>query len=160
MRAKVEEEEKKKPMDIKNTIQFPTLGKATAPAPKGPWGANKTSFKTTVQQMIVNEQKSAEEREAEAERQRAMEGWEVLDCPKVLTPEWGYAFNHYIGLRDREADRIQHLMDIGYWVDPIVIKERSKGNAVLKAQFISDLASDDGLEAPSEPDEDIDEEFL
>ena len=156
LRAKVAEEEKKKPMDITNRVQFPTLGNAPVPAIRGVWGG-KTSFKTTVEQMIVNEQKTKEEHEAEAERQRAMEGWEVLDCPK-LTAEWGISFNTYIGACDREADRIQHLIDIGCYVEPIIVKPRPATKVKVDVVAIREWNEqmDDLLSIGTEEDPELD----
>ncbi len=123
----------KKPLDLQNETLFPSLG-SSGPALKGAW-AQKSNFKQTVEQLIVKDKQTVEEKIAAEEERRAMEGWASLAMPK-LNADWCSAFHRYIGAHDREADRTTNLVDLGLYVKPIDIpKTLSKGIVVRDAEF-------------------------
>ena len=117
MRAATAVEDAKKPLNFASEALFPSLG-GTASAPKGAWAA-KVNFKQKVEELIVKDKQTVEEKVIAEEERKAMEGWEVLRMPK-LNADWGEAWNNYIAAKDREADRIASLIELGLYIEPIV----------------------------------------
>lgn len=115
--AKAAAEEAKKPLNFQSQTLFPSLG-GSAPAVKGAW-ASKTNFKQKVEELIEKDKQTAEEKAAAEEASRAMEGWEVLEMPK-LNAEWGEAWNTYIAFHNAEERRLAALIDMGLYLEPIV----------------------------------------
>jgi hypothetical protein len=115
--AKAAAEEAKKPLNFQSETLFPTLG-AISVAPKGVW-ASKTNFKQKVEELIVKDKQTTEEKTIAEEERRAMEGWEVLKIPK-LNAEWGEAWDKYIRFHNVEERRIAALIELGLYLEPIV----------------------------------------
>ena len=69
-------------LDASNKDLFPSLGKISGPSKI--WGT-KASYKTTIHNLIAYEKLTEQEKIAEAERAKSMEGWTVLSL--ALTKE-------------------------------------------------------------------------
>lgn len=128
--AKAAAEEAKKPLNFQSETLFPTLG-VTSVAPKGVW-ASKTNFKQKVEELIVKDKQTTEEKAIAEEERRAMEGWEVLEKPK-LTADWAEAWNNYIGVHNREERRIASLIELGLYTEPII--ESKKHMSFRESRF-------------------------
>ena len=80
--------------DASNKIAFPSLGSNTVEVKK--WGV-KTSFKKTIDNLIAYEKLTEQEKRAEAELAKTMEGWSIL--PLEMTTE------RMIELHNRNMER-------------------------------------------------------
>jgi hypothetical protein len=152
--AKAAAEEAKKPLNFQSETLFPSLGVA-GHAVKGAW-ASKTNFKQKVEELIEKDKQTAEEKVIADEERKAMEGWEILEMPK-LTAEWGEAWNTYIAALNREERRVAALIDMGLYLEPIVPNKKYKSSAVSRIEtFEVDIdvtSSDDEQEQEQEPEE-------
>jgi len=152
--AKAAAEEAKKPLNFQSETLFPSLG-VTGHAVKGAW-ASKTNFKQKVEELIEKDKQTAEEKVIAEEERKAMEGWEVLEMPK-LTAEWGEAWNTYIAALNREERRVAALIDMGLYLEPIVPNKKYKSSAVSRIETfevdIDVIPSDDEQEQEQEPEE-------
>ena len=150
MRTAAAAAEAKKPLNLASETLFPSLGGkvAAAPAAANSW-ASRVNFKQKVEELIVKDKETAEEKVAAEEERKAMEGWEVLYMPKGLTPDYIFAFNTYIGARDREADRIANLIELGLYTEPVKTPPARRSplrNSVLfKPSEFDEYASEDEM---------------
>lgn len=142
--------EAKKPLNLASETLFPSLGGkvAAAPAAANSW-ASRVNFKQKVEQLIVKDKETVEEKVAAEEERKAMDGWERLYIPK-LTSDYIFAFNTYIGARDREADRIANLIELGLYTEPVTPPPRKlsplRNPAVFKPSEFEDYESPDEFE--------------
>lgn len=109
-------EDAKKPLNFKSEALFPSLGSATT-SPKGAW-ASKTNFKKKVEDLIEKDKQTAEERAAEEEARKAMEGWEVLRIPQ-MTAAYGEVWDNYVRFHNNEGKRLMEQVELGLYVEPL-----------------------------------------
>lgn len=102
--------------DATSTNAFPTLG--TVPSQTKTWG-NKTSFKKTIDNLIAYEKLTEQEKFAEAERVKIMEGWNVRSLS--LTKERMADYHDKIMERDVELKKAYDEGGFYIYIPPVEI---------------------------------------
>jgi hypothetical protein len=135
MRGKLPENPKD--LTLNSELLFPELSKAPKKQASA-WGANKQSFSQKVKQLVINEQKTEEEREVERlaalERLRAQHEYAVLSLKK-FTPERILEWNEKISKAHRSEQINTELAAIGYHkvaLKPLTNQEREEIQNTLR----------------------------
>lgn len=138
---------------------FPDLN--TGPKTAKVWA--KPSFSQKIKDLIINEQKTEAEREAEAEAARAIYGYVILDI-RPFTKEKYILFNErMLGIETEENFQITNMENfkriiegVNYVepVDPVIIPQSNFNN-----ESLIELESKTGEEEDNEESEDISEEY-
>lgn len=152
MRGKVPENPKD--LTLNSDLLFPELSKVTQKQATA-WGANKQSFSQKVKQLVINEQKSEEEREAERlaalERLRAQHEYAILSLKK-FTPERILEWNEKISQAYRSEQNNAELAAVGCHkvaLKPLTNQEREQIQKTLREiqleqqEFEQESISDD-----------------
>jgi hypothetical protein len=138
---------------------FPDLN--TGPKTAKVWG--KTTFSQKIKDLIVNEQKTEAEREAEAEAARAIYGYVILDI-RPFTKEKYILFNErMLGIETEQNFQITNIENFKRIIDginpaepvePIIIPQPNFNN-----ESLVELESKTSEEDVGEESEDVSEEY-
>ncbi len=113
--AEAAEAEKKKPIDIKNTAMFPSLGGPKAPSSSSNSWSGPVSFKEKIDELIAYEARTEQEKEAAEEARRALEGF--VSLPLKITPEFIKKYNDTLAAAIQREIEQETNGCAQYWAD-------------------------------------------